>query len=220
MKTLKNIAIFGTGGFGKEIACLINLINEASEEPEWNFIGFFDDDSSKWGKEVSHYGMCLGGMNELNSWANPLSVAIAIGNPDAIKATSERITNPNVEFPNLIAPTVTFLDRNAVTFGKGNIICSRCLVSCDITIGDFNIFNGYITLGHDAIIGNCNVFMPASKISGNVAIGNYNFMGLQSAILQKLKIGNNVKVGANSVIMRPTKDGYLYIGNSAKKTVL
>ena len=39
-KTMKDIAIYGAGGFGKEVACLIKRINE--QEPTWNLIGFFD----------------------------------------------------------------------------------------------------------------------------------------------------------------------------------
>ena len=38
---MKKIAIIGAGGFGREVACLINAINEKSKE--WDFIGFFDD---------------------------------------------------------------------------------------------------------------------------------------------------------------------------------
>ena len=38
---MKDIVIYGAGGFGREIACLLNLINEKT--PEWNIIGFLDD---------------------------------------------------------------------------------------------------------------------------------------------------------------------------------
>ena len=38
---MKEIAIFGAGGFGREIACIINQINQANHC--WKFIGFFDD---------------------------------------------------------------------------------------------------------------------------------------------------------------------------------
>ena len=38
---MKNIAIYGAGGFGREVACLLNIINE--KEPTWNLVGFFDD---------------------------------------------------------------------------------------------------------------------------------------------------------------------------------
>ena len=36
---LKKIAIFGAGGFGKEVACIINKINEIKQT--WELIGFF-----------------------------------------------------------------------------------------------------------------------------------------------------------------------------------
>ena len=48
---MKDIAIYGAGGLGREVACLIRMINESKEIPEWNFIGFFDDDSSLYGTQ-------------------------------------------------------------------------------------------------------------------------------------------------------------------------
>lgn len=33
---MREIAIFGAGGFGREVACLIRMINESRQEPEWN----------------------------------------------------------------------------------------------------------------------------------------------------------------------------------------
>ena len=36
-----NIAIYGAGGFGKEVACLIDRINRNGGD--WHLIGFFDD---------------------------------------------------------------------------------------------------------------------------------------------------------------------------------
>ena len=70
------------------------------------------------------------------------------------------------------------------------------------------------------MIGDYNVVMPSCNISGGVKIGNCNFLGVQSVVLQYIKIGNNTRIGANSVIMRKTKDGYLYIGNPAKRVTL
>ena len=70
------------------------------------------------------------------------------------------------------------------------------------------------------VIGDYNLIMPSCNISGGVVIGNNNFLGVQSAVLQYIKIGNNTRLGANSVVMRKTKDGYLYIGNPAKRVEL
>lgn len=214
---MKDIVIYGAGGFGREIACLIRLINE--KEAQWNIIGFLDDNQELTGT-ANEYGTVLGGADWLNSYDKPIAVVIAVGNPKAVKSIADKITNPNVEYPNLYAPSVTFLDKENLKIGKGNIICTNCSISCNVVIGDFNMFNSYITVGHDAVIGNYNIVMPSCNISGGVTLGDANFFGVQSVVLQYIKIGNDTRVGANSVIMRKTKDGYLYIGNPAKRVEL
>lgn len=208
---MKDIAIFGAGGFGREVVCLLNRINETN--PQWNFIGFFDDV-----KEIGYeneYGKVLGGTKELNAYSKPLNLIISIGSPKAVEKIVSNIVNPNIEFPNIFAPDTIIVDKNNISFGKGNLICANCLFSCAVTVGDFNTFNGFVTVGHDTNIGNYNSIMPAVRISGNVSIGNRNFLGVSSVILQTIKIGNDTIIGANSTVLRRTKDGYTYIGNPA-----
>lgn len=213
---MKDIAIYGAGGFGREVACLVRLINESLDEPRWNLIGFFDDNEGIKGT-TNEYGKVFGGMETLNAWKTPLDIAIAVGNPQVVKKIAEGVNNSLVDFPNIIAPSVIWLDKGNVRMGKGNLICSGCLVSCNIEIGNFNVFNGYIPIGHDTKIGDYNVIMPSCNISGGITMGDCNFMGVKSAVLQYLKIGNNTRIGAGSVVMRNTKDGYLYIGIPAQK---
>ena len=210
---MKDIAIFGAGGFGKEIASLINWINNT--KPTWNLIGFFDDGVKK-GTKISHFGNVLGGMAELNGWETPLDLAIAIGNPKSLRGVRERITNKNITFPNVIAPNFGISDYETFAIGEGNIIGSGCAVSVDVKIGDFNILNADIVMGHDAQIGNYNVIMPDIRISGEVTLGNENLIGVGSIILQQIKVGNNVHLGAGAVLMTKPKDGCTYIGNPAK----
>ena len=211
---MKDIAIYGAGGFGREVACLLKRINN-EVKPTWNLIGFFDD-GLKVG-ECNEYGRVLGNIDVLNAWDKPLSVAFAIGLPKIVEFLYNKVDNPNIEFPNIIAPDTLFLDRENVKLGQGNIICSRCLISCNTTIGNFNTFNGYITLGHDSVIGNFNSIMPAVKISGGVEIGNRNFLGVNSVILQYKTIGDDSVIGASSVVLRNIKNGGTYIGNPAKR---
>ncbi len=211
---IKDIAIYGAGGFGREVACLIKRINSETK-PTWNLVGFFDDGMEP--GATNEYGAVLGNIETLNSWEKPLAVVFAIGSPVVVARLVGMVSNPLVEFPNIIAPDTLFLDRDNVRLGRGNIFCSRCLVSCNVAIGDFNTFNGYITVGHDAVIGDFNSIMPAVKISGGVRIGCRNFLGVNSVILQYKTIGDDTTVGASSVVLRNTKDGNTYIGNPARK---
>ncbi|MDY0211290.1 MAG: NeuD/PglB/VioB family sugar acetyltransferase [Acholeplasma sp.] len=208
---MKKIAIYGAGGFGREVACLINKINEVSRE--WDIIGFFDDGIPIGTR--NEYGEVLGGMLEINSHIEKLALVIAIASPKIVEKIVQNIKAPNVYYPNIIAPDVIFLDKNNVRIGNGNILCSGCLLSCNVTLGNFNILNGFVPIGHDTIVGDYNSIMPSVKISGEVIIGNRNFFGVNSVVLQQIKIGNDTVIGASSLILKETKDGATYIGNPA-----
>lgn len=211
---MKDIAIYGAGGFGKEVACLINRINE--KEKSWNLIGFFDDNPKLKEKMISHYGLCLGGIEELNAYNKVINVVIAIGNPSIIKKIIDKVNNPYVSYPNIIHPNIVYSDIDTFNIGKGNIIQANCTMSCDVTIGDFNLLNGSVVLGHDVTIGSFNTIMPAVRVSGEVKIGDENFFGVGSIVLQQLKIGNKTRLSAGSVLVTKPKEGHLYIGNPAK----
>jgi sugar O-acyltransferase (sialic acid O-acetyltransferase NeuD family) len=211
IKNMKDIAIYGAGGFGREVACLLNAIN--ANDAIWNLIGFFDDV-----KEVGYtneYGKVLGGIDGLNSYPSALCVVFAIGSPHGVANLMDRISNQNIDFPNIIAPNVRFADDDNLKLGVGNIFSWDCHISCNVRIGNFNIFNGYITVGHDAIIGDFNSFMPGVRISGETNIGNKNYFGVSSVLLQKKRVGYNTVIGAGSVIIRPTKNNSTYMGNPA-----
>jgi sugar O-acyltransferase (sialic acid O-acetyltransferase NeuD family) len=212
---MKDIAIFGAGGFGREIACLINRINE-KQEGLWNLIGFFDDDE-KLKDAWNEYGKVWGGMDVLNHWDKPLDLVIAIGNPAILEELVGKIRNPNITYPNLIDPNVEFMDREHVEMGKGNVICMRSTISTNVKFGNFNLLNVAVGMGHDAALGNFNVVMPNVNISGGVTIGSGNLFGVKSTVLQYLKVGDRVKIGASALLMRNAKSDNLYFGIPAEK---
>ena len=212
---MKNIAIYGAGGFGREIACLINRINKVQNNT-WNFIGFFDDDEKLKGTE-NEYGKIHGGIDVLNQWDAPLNLVIAIGNPPVLELIVGKIHNDNITYPNLIDPNVEFMDKDRVGMGVGNVICMRSTISTNVKFGDFNLLNVAVGVGHDASFGSYNVVMPNVNISGGVTIGSGNLFGVKSTILQYLKVGDRTKIGACSLLMRNAKSDNLYFGIPAEK---
>lgn len=211
---MKDIAIYGAGGFGREIACLINHINRA-EGRQWNLIGFFDDGKVP-GYETG-YGKVIGGMAELNAYPRDLSVVIAIANPKTLRKLVDLIENPHVDFPNIIAPNVLFFDRESVTMGRGNVLTFGCRLSCNVSLGNFNLLNGCVSFGHDVTVDNYNVMMPETRLSGEVKVGEMNLFGSRSFVVQQVKIGSRTTIAAGSFVLRKTKDDSLYMGNPAKK---
>jgi sugar O-acyltransferase (sialic acid O-acetyltransferase NeuD family) len=208
---MTDIAIYGAGDFGKEVACLLNTINRV--EPKWNLIGFFDDGKTKGAK--NEFGIVLGGIEDLNAYNKPLAIVFSIGTPSTIESIVAKINNTNVDFPNIVAPDLFFLDAPSFSIGKGNLIMVQSLISYNVKIGDFNLFNCGVSLGHEVTMGSYNTMMSYVKISGAVKIGNANFFGVCSVVLQEIQIGNYTTIGTNSVIMRKTKDHTTYFGNPA-----
>lgn len=214
---MKKIAIYGAGGFGKEVAAILNKINEIKSSYE--LIGFFDDGVSE-GTKISHFGKVLGGCDTLNAWPTKIAVVFAIGSPKIIELLVGKITNPKIDYPNIIHPEVFFADPITFKMGRGNVIVRGCSFSVDVAVGDFNQFNSLTALAHDVQVGSFNVFMPLTRVSGEVKIGDHNIFGLNTLIMQKIKIGNKVRSGPGAVLMTKPKDDNLYMGNPALKTVL
>ena len=62
---MKNLIIFGAGGFGRETAWAVERINKIS--PTWNLLGFMDDDDTIQGTEINSYPV-LGKLREVDKY--------------------------------------------------------------------------------------------------------------------------------------------------------
>lgn len=209
-----DIAIIGAGGFGREIKCLIEDINNSPQQLEkYNIIGFYDD-GIEVGEKI-HDLSVLGTIEELNEYSKPLNIVVAIGTPKIKKRVVESIINKQISFPNIIHPSVIKSDNNII-LGKGNIIAAGCILTCDITIEDFIILNLACTIGHDTILKMYSSFMPSVNISGEVIVEESVYIGTGVKIINQLKIGANSIVGAGAVVSKSLPENCTAVGIPAK----
>lgn len=209
---MKDIAIFGVGGFGREVLALIKDINKI--EPTWNIIGFFDDGYEK-GMMINGYPT-LGKTEDLCKWETPISMAVSIGNPVTKKKIIDRINNPLVDYPTLIHPMAWIGDEEFVKIGRGCIICAGNLITTNIKIEDFVILNLGCTVGHDTVIRKYAAFMPSVNISGEVSIGEGVYVGTGAKIINQLEIGEYTTVGAGAVVAKTLPAHCTAVGVPAK----
>ena len=123
---MKDIAIFGIGGFGREVLALIQDINRV--EPQWNIVGFFDDGYEK-GLMINGYPT-LGKTEDLNNWETDIAIAISIGSPVVKKKILDNIYNPKVSYPTLIHPSVWIGDEEFVEIGSGKVLTGMVAKTC------------------------------------------------------------------------------------------
>ena len=209
---MKDIAIFGVGGFGREVLALIQDINRV--EPQWNIVGFFDDGYEK-GLMINGYPT-LGKVEDLNKWGTDIAIAISIGSPVIKKKILDNIHNPKVSYPTLIHPSVWIGDRNYVEIGKGCIFCAGVMITTNIAIRDFVILNLQCTVGHDSVINDYAAFMPSVNISGEVNIGEGVYIGTGAKIINQLEIGDYTIVGAGAVVSKTLPAHCTAVGVPAK----
>ena len=209
---MKKIAVFGAGGFGREVHDMIEQIN--SVKSIYEFIGFFDDGVEK-GVIINDYPV-LGGINDLNQYETPLCVALAIGNPEIKRKVFEKISNPNVIFPTLIHPNVFIGNMKHNKIGNGCIICAGNIITVNIVIEDFVILNLSCTVGHDTTIGRFCSFMPTVNISGEINIGECVYVGTGAKIINQLTIGMNSVIGSGAVVTSDLPTNCTAVGVPAK----
>ncbi|MDY0781374.1 acetyltransferase [Tenacibaculum sp. IB213877] len=209
---MKKIAIFGAGGFGREVKTIIDKINEVRPKT-YDFIGFFDDGVEK-GKIVNGFPV-IGGINELNQVEEQLSIVISIGDPKIKLIILKKITSKKIDFPIIIHPNAS-ISNDEVELGEGTIICENTIITCNIKIGSFVILNLSCTVGHDTVIDDLCAFMPSVNISGEVHIEEGVYVGTGAKIINLLEIGKNTIVGAGAVVSKSLPANCTAVGIPAK----
>lgn len=209
---MKDIAIFGAGGFGREVKIIIDKINQ--EQPNtYNLLGFYDDGREK-GELVNGFPV-LGGVREINEVKKEMALAISIGDPRIKAKILDQINNPNIDYPAIIHPKASF-STDDVIIGKGTIICEGTILTCNIEVGEYVIFNLLCTVGHDTKIGDYSAFMPGVNISGEVTIGKGAYVGTGAKVINLLEIGEGAIIGAGAVVSKSIPANCTAVGIPAK----
>jgi sugar O-acyltransferase (sialic acid O-acetyltransferase NeuD family) len=207
---MNNIAIYGAGGFAREVFQLICDINQ--NKKIYNFLGFIEDDSNKVGEEIHGFPI-LDGMNWLAE-NKETHVVIGIGNTSIKRKIAVRLTEKNIISPILIHPNV--ICGSNVHFGAGSIICASNVITIDIKFGQHVTLNLDCTVGHDVLIGDYSTIAPGSHISGNVYIGEGVDVGTGSSIIQGIHVGNWSILGAGAIVSRNIPDNVTAVGIPAR----
>lgn len=208
---MKDIAVYGAGGFGRETAWLIQEINQTADT--WNLVGYFDDGQKR--GAVMEGLPVLGGMNELNAITESMDIVIAIADPATRKKVVSSITNRKISFPQVVHPTAR-RGSPSNQFGRGCILTAGVILTTGIAVGEFSIINLGTTVGHDSRLGDYSSIMPQCSISGNVNIGEEVFVGAGARILQGITLGARCVVGAGAVVTKSFPSSSRLIGVPAQ----
>ena len=196
---MKDIVIIGAGGIGREVAWIIEEINEVN--PIWNIIGFVDDNSEMWGKELNGYRV-LGGLDILDKLESKPEVIVAIANCRVKKDIVSRL-NGKFDFATVIYPSVRI--SRFIEIGQGSIIYPGVIFTVNTKIGNHVVISGNCGIGHDTVIGDYSSVLWGSYFSGYDVVGEECFVGVGVKFIQGIKVGSGRKVEAGTVVIEDVK---------------
>ena len=196
---MNDIVIIGAGGIGREVAWIIEEINAVN--PTWNIIGFVDDNSEMWGKELNGYRV-LGGIEALDKLEAKPYVVVAIANCSIKKNIIARLEE-KYKFATVIYPTVKV--SKYIEIGNGTIIYPGVILTVNTKIGNHVIISGNCGIGHDTVIGNYSSVLWGSSFSGYDVIREECFIGVGCKIAQGIDITSGSRVATGSVVTEDIK---------------
>lgn len=209
---MKDIVIVGAGGFGREVAWLIEDINK--EEETWNLLGYIDDNTANHGAVLNNVKV-LGGFDWLQNNKNRnIYFVCAVGNPTTKELLVQRCMELGGKPATLIHPSVIKSQYN--TIGEGTIICAGTIITVNVDIGNHVIVNLDCTIGHDAVIKDYCTILPSVNVSGNTVIDRLSEIGTGTQIIQGVKIGEQTTVGAGAAVVRDLPGKCTAVGIPAK----
>ena len=196
---MKDIVIIGAGGIGREVAWIIEEINEVN--PTWNILGFVDENSEMWGKELNGYKV-LGGLDILDKLESKPEVIVAIANCGVKRDIVARLNN-KFNFATIIYPNVKI--SKYIEIGQGTIIYPGVILTVNTSIGNHVVISGNCGIGHDTVIDDYSSVLWGSNFSGFNTVREECFIGVGTKVIQGINIGRGRKVDAGTVVIENIK---------------
>jgi sugar O-acyltransferase (sialic acid O-acetyltransferase NeuD family) len=212
--------IFGTSGFAKEIDWMIQVIYKNSGKDYRPDYFVTKDDDPLVGSLINR--VKIASESEIYStYCNEkVNCFIAVGEPPVKEKIYNKIKDKIelCKFPVLIHPDVSYDESSGkVVFGEGSIVCSKSVLTTEITLGRFVVVNLGCTIGHESSIGDFATLSPGAHISGNVHISDCVYVGTGAVIIQNISICRDSLIGAGSVVTKDLSTSGTYVGMPARK---
>jgi sugar O-acyltransferase (sialic acid O-acetyltransferase NeuD family) len=213
MAAARPLVIVGAGGFGREVADVVDAINGAAVRPAWDFLGFVDEGSPRVDLLDRRGDVLLGGLDSLGDRAD-VSFVVAVAGAAARRHLVDAGTARGWLATVLVHPTAV-LGRD-VHIGEGTILCAHTNVTTHVMVGRHVHLDRGVNVGHDAVLGDRVTVHPGATISGAVALDDDVTVGSNAVVIQGLRVGVGATVGAGAAVVRDVAPGTTVVGVPAR----
>ena len=210
---LKKLVLIGAGGFGREVALMVEGINR--KEKQYELLGFLDD-----GKQFNHESIIngypwLGDSNWIIDHKDEIVCNCTIGDAATKAKIMNRLMAQGVQFETIIATSAGVASSSEI--GQGCVLYWNVGVSVNCKLGTGVLLNDAVKLGHDVVVGDYTSIMPGTAISGGCQIGEQVDIGGHAFVVPGKKVGDRARIAAGSIVFSNVRAGTTVLGNPAKR---
>lgn len=205
------LAIYGTGGSGREVFEVASSINAV--DSRWEKIIFLDDFT----ENAELYGAPILSFEKMCSQYAPglIEVIIAVGEPSSRELLYSKVINDGFGLATIIHPAA-FVSPSA-RLGAGVFVKMQSIISADAIVEDNAFIQANVIIGHDVRVGKHTQISAYSHIAGHASLGKRSYLGVRASIREECVVGDDVVVAMGAVVMeKKVPSGVLALGNPAK----
>jgi sugar O-acyltransferase (sialic acid O-acetyltransferase NeuD family) len=211
---MKIYAIVGAGGFGREVAPLVNTMPSIIDQDSFRIIFVVDNP-----KDQTINGYDVVSRESFLNMEGDKFFNIAIADSKHRQEISEHLISAGITPFTISALNAVNLSHN--TIGQGAVLCPFTTITANAKIGDFFHANIYSYVAHDCVIGNFVTFAPNVHCNGRVVIEDHAYIGTGAIIREgspdrPIVIGEGAVVGMGSVVTKSVAPYTTVFGNPAK----
>ncbi len=206
-----NIAIYGSGGAGKEV---FDLLEETPDErKKWEEILYIDDTVPS----GEYWGCRRFPFEEFRKVMTPeqAKIVIAVGEPSAREMIYNRVKDAGYSLATLLH-RLAFASPSAV-LGEGVVLQDGVRVSAEAELGANTFVNHRSMIGHNTKIGKHCQISANVMIAGCVDIGDTVFAGVSSCIRDHTTVGEHTILSMGSVVLKDVRPYKIVLGNPARE---
>ncbi len=211
----KQIAIYGGGGFAREVAWLIRSCNERANL--FAVVAFIDDNRVTHGRILN--GIPVVGLETVRDQFPEARIVGGVGTPRTRQHLMEKARDAGFDFETIIHPRVERSDW--IKIGLGTVVCAGNILTTNIILGEHVQVNLDCTIGHDVVMGKYTTLAPGVHVSGWVHFGKRVYVGTGAVIINgtekdPLTIGDDAVIGAGACVIKSVPAGVTVAGVPAK----
>jgi sugar O-acyltransferase (sialic acid O-acetyltransferase NeuD family) len=203
----RRLCIVGAGGFGREVAWLVEQCWGDKVQPVFLVDG------------VEHLCAPVNGIEVvLLSGVRPdpdTRYVVAVGDPLHRQRLARACGELGLAPATIVHPRAEMSRR--IALGAGTIVCAGVIATTEIVTGTHVHINLDCTIGHDVRIGDFSTLAPGVHVSGHVAIGASVYIGTGASVINGLSgaplvIGDGAVVAAGACVTRSVDAGAMVAG--------